>query len=372
MRKKGKNLIYLLLLTSVANGQLIHPGYFEDDHGPAINQPVQMNSNSTSITSLFSPYGQAFTPKGDMKVLIICAGFGTPYDDYSMPGWSTGTNSLPDWAISNSTFYTNDIQFSNPATNNDKKNVSRFYYEMSKGSFKLTADVYPNRVNINPTGATGWYQLNKKVIEKMKEDYPNFDWSKYDKRTNNPNFQFDNSNSVPDMIPDFVIIVYRYHSGGQDVSSPWYTNPPISNMANWQGSGGGYAALNGLNGLSYNGYSFDYYGGYTHCLGTASMYDLFIHEVSHNIFSAQHYAGNNGTMGKYFYYETGAWGFMNLTPINSANGWERWYLGWIGITANGINSDIKSTADLPVNGELTLRDFITTGDIMEVEVQIMR
>ena len=368
MKRRNKNLFFLLLLTSVAYGQLKHPGYFEDYHVPTINQPVQMNSNSTSLSSLFSPNGQAFTPKGDMKVLIICAGFGTPYDNYSMSGWTTGTNSLPDWAISNSTFYTNDIQFSNPATNNDKNNVSRFYFEMSKGSFKLTADVYPNRVNINPTGATGWSQLNRKVIEKMKEDDPNFDWSKYDKRTNNPNFQFDNCNSVPDMMPDFVIIVYRYQKEVQNVSSPWYINPPISNMANWSGSGGGYAALNGLSGLNYNDYSFDYYGGYTHCLGTASTYDLFIHEVSHNIFSFQHYAGNNGTMGKYFYYEIGPWGFMNLTPINCANAWERWYLGWIDIKANGANSDIKNELDLPVNGEFILRDFITSGDVVRIKV----
>lgn len=133
MKRRNKNLFFLLLLTSVANGQLKHPGYFEDYHVPTINQPVPMNSNSTSLTSLFSPNGQALTPKGDIKVLIICAGFGTLYDNYSMPGWTTGTNSLPDWAISNSTFYTNDIQFSNPATNNDKKMFQDFILKCRRG-----------------------------------------------------------------------------------------------------------------------------------------------------------------------------------------------------------------------------------------------
>jgi len=54
MKKRNKNLFFLLLLTSMTNGQLKHPGYFEDDDEPTNSQPVQINSNSTSITSPFS------------------------------------------------------------------------------------------------------------------------------------------------------------------------------------------------------------------------------------------------------------------------------------------------------------------------------
>ncbi|MFZ4724266.1 MAG: hypothetical protein ACOYMD_02365 [Paludibacter sp.] len=363
MKKRNINIFFLLLIAFIANGQLKHPSYFEDYQVPSTYQQVQMNSNSTSLTSLFSPNGQVFTPKGDMKVLIICASIGEPFDSYPLNGWAVGSNTLPDWVTSNQTFYTDNDQFNSPATENDKNNISRFYYEMSKGVFRLTADVYPTRVNVSSVGVSGnpyWPEMNRKVIEKMKNDNPTFDWSKYDKRINNPNFAFDNSITTPDNIPDYIVITYRYANANSD--GLWKTNPPTIT------SGGGYAAIDGLTGLNYNGYTFNSSSGYTHSLGTTSMYTLFIHEVSHSLFNAPHYADNNGTVGKYFYNEVSPWGFMNLLAFNCANGWERWYLGWIGLTANGVNSDIKSMTDLPPNGEFTLRDFVTTGDVVRLKI----
>jgi hypothetical protein len=368
--KKVTIYIFFQLVSYIASyAQITYPGSFEDYH--------LLPLKSATLGAQYAPFGKEFTPKGDFKVLIICAGFGDPYDNYPVSGWAPGVNTFPDWVNANNTFYTNNSDFENAATINDKSNISRFYYEMSKGTFRLTADVYPIRVNINATGSTSWGAFNKKVIEKMKADNPSFNWSPYDNRKNSTYFLLDNSIPNPDLKPDYVVIVYRYNRVS---SGLWYTNPPIpdnpltpgtnENMYNWEGSGGGYAALNGLSGVNYNGYTFGYEGGYTHCLGTSNMYRLFLHEVAHSIFDCPHYADANGIVGNYFYNQMGGWGMMNLGsgPFGCANGWERWYLGWIELTASGVNSDVKSSADLPTNGEFTLRDFVTTGDVVRIKI----
>lgn len=358
-------LFNLVLLSMSTKAQITYPGSFEDYHFQTIKL------KNATIDNLYSPNGIEFTPKGDFKVLIICVGFGAPYDSYEMPGWATGVNTLPDWVNNNSAFYRNNTEFNNPATVNDKNNISRFYYEMSKGTFRMTADVYPTRININPAGSYGWFSLNRKVIEKMKVENPNFDWAPYDKRTNSPNYLSDNSISNADSVPDYVVIVYRFQQIKDNTStSNWYINPPIPGMMHWSGSGGGYAAINGLSGINYNGYTFKEKSGYTHCSGTSSIFSLFIHEVAHSIFDCSHYANANGIVGNYFYNQLGGWGMMNLagTAFCCANGWERWYLGWIDLKTNGVNSDVKSSVDLPASKEFTLRDFITTGDVVRIKI----
>lgn len=353
--------------TIKSNAQINYPGSFEDYHFPPIKSATTASSLESAITdSRYSPNGIVFTPKGDIKTLIIFAGFNDPCDNYPIAGWTTGANTFPDWVGTHSTFYTANSEFDNPATVNDKNNVSRFYYEMSKGTFRLTADVYPTRVNVNASGATSWGALNKKVIEKMKLDNPSFDWSPYDKRTNMPNFISDNSSSNSDFKPDFVVIVYRFNKAS---SGQWFTNPPVAGMYDWNGSGGGYAALDGID-INYNdSITFDG-SGYTHCNGTSSMFGLFIHEVAHSIFECPHYANANGIVGNYFYNQLGGWGRMNTggVPFGCANGWERWYLGWIELNANGVNSDVQNSTNLPPFGEFTLRDFVTTGDVVRIKV----
>lgn len=307
------------------------------------------------------PYGEAFTPNGDLRVLIICAGFGVPYDNYVCGNWATGSTSLPDWINDKSTFYDDTTDFENYSYLSNKTNVSRFYYEMTKQKFRLIADVYPQRVNIDATGATSWSDLTKKVFVKMKSDDPDFDWSPYDNRTNYPNFQYDGSASSPDMKPDYVIIMFRYNDG--------WGSKPVSTMSKWSGSQGGYAALYAPSSFSYNNYSFLSICGYTHCSGTSSPFGLFIHEVAHNLFDCPHYAMANSIVGNYFYGQQGGWGMMNLGYVFcSAIGWERWYLDWINLESNGVSSDIQSVSNLPSNGEFILRDHITTGDVIRVKL----
>lgn len=349
-----KRIIFIIniLLPFLTFGQTNNPWLFEDGH--------LMQSKSSSVSG-YAPYGEAFTPKGDLRVLIICAGFGAPYNDSICDNWATGSATLPSWASDKSTFYNSYSDFANYSNLNNKGNISRFYYEMSKQSFRLIADVYPQRINIDPTGAISWGSLNLRVLEKMKLDNPNFDWSVYDNRTNHPNYQYDSSTSPADSIPDYIIIAYRYNDK--------WTTKPVTGMSSWTGSQGGFAAMSGLLGFKYNNYSFLASTGYTNCSATASMTGLFIHEVAHTLYDCPHYAMTNSIVGNYFYGQQGGWGMMNLGFVFScALGWERWYLDWIDLMSNGVSADIKSASDLPYNGEFILRDHITTGDVIRIKL----
>ncbi len=352
-----KLILYSLLMFFCVTtyAQTYEEWSFEDYHDPSTN------ILKSGLLNEYAPNGIAFTPQGEFHILIVCAGFGTPYDDYSCGNWATGIDTTPDWVNDKSTFYNQSSDFATYSSLNNPHNISRFYYEMSQQDFELLADVYPNRINIDPTGSTNWGSLTRKVFEQMKVEDPNFDWSPYDNRTNYPNYGSDNSNSQPDSIPDFVVVLFRYNAG--------WSNQPISGMNTWAGSQGGYAALSGLSGFDYNGYTFHSDGGYTHCSGTSSMFGLFIHEVAHSVFDCPHYGGANSVVGRYFYGQTG-WGMMNLGSgsFSSALGWERWYLDWIELTSNGVSTDIKQKADLSSNGEYILGDFITTGDVIRVKV----
>ena len=348
----------------------IHPLYsqiHENDfviicgyEGDALSSPI----NGLGRSSKFSGNGKAFTPKGDMRVLIICAGFGPAFDNnLTVVDWPSAPDALPQRLSDKSTFYSNTSDFATYANAEHNQNISRFYYEMSQKKFRLLATVYPKRINIDATGSTSFGTLNTKVIQKMQQMDPNFNWSPYDNRTNPSGSYYvtDNSLSSPDMKPDYIVIIYRYHQS----MSP----QPVPGMDKWQyANTSGYASIGGLSGINYNGYTFTNHG-YVQVNGRTNIYDLFIHEVAHSLYDCPHYAYANRVVGDYFYGRQG-WGMMalDLAPFNCALGWERWYLNWIDIQANNIPADIKSASDLTATGEYILRDYMTHGDVIRIKI----
>jgi len=344
-----------------------YPGYFED-----VVLDEDMSGTALSVmasTTHYAPYGKPFTPKGDMRALIIFAGFGLPYDAMPVSGWESSTiNSgltYPNWVKDSANvrrFYSDVTQFENPTSADGVRNVSRFYYEMSKKKLRFMIDILDITIIINANGAGSFYTLNERVLTEMKRIKPNFDWSRYDNRKNNPNYQYDNSLTAPDSIVDFVIIAYRF--------DPGWSNRPVSNMNSWPGASGGFASL----GVSFNyGNGYKIENGYTQCSSAngVAFEDMFVHEMAHGIFRCPHYTNANGIIGKYLYGQQG-WGMMRtqgFTPFTCANGWERWYLGWIeNIEASGVSSDIKSATDLNSSGTYTLRDFLTKGDALRLKI----
>jgi hypothetical protein len=116
--------------------------------------------NLRAGASQFSGNGRYFTSKGDLRALIICAGFGPQYDNsFSVGNWDAAPDNLPTYLLNKSTIYSDTIDFLTYANANHNTNVSRFYYEMSHHKFRFMADVYPQRINIDPVGAENFGDL---------------------------------------------------------------------------------------------------------------------------------------------------------------------------------------------------------------------
>lgn len=315
--------------------------------------------SSTRATG-YIPYGGVFTPKGDLRVLIIFVKYGGIYDTLNLPGWN---GVFPDWATSptEKSFYNNYTEFQqNIYYDINRKSVSNFYYQMSGGQFRLVADYYPQVITVDPTTVLTRGEFHQKVLDQIPST---FDWSPYDNRTNNPNYSYDNSISTSDNIADYVVICHRF-------SSKWLIKP----SANWLQSiyFDGVASLGFSN--TYSGLAMGSMGvreGFSYMSGAMKPIVLFPHEVGHKLYDGPHYSGNNNVAGNYFYEPAAGWGMMKPNQnYTCAAGWERYILDWTPqIRASGINSDITNASDIPNPFCLfTLRDFITTGDAIRIRV----
>jgi hypothetical protein len=79
---------------------------------------------------------------------------------------------------------------------------------MSKGKFRMI--VHPVRIDLDATPPKRIDSSDYKVLALLDSD-PNSDFSfkDFDNRTNYPNYSYDNSNSPPDNVLDYVVILYR-------------------------------------------------------------------------------------------------------------------------------------------------------------------
>ena len=315
-------------------------------------------------TPRYSYNGNAVAPRGELKVLVIFAGFTEDFDPtcggYADPTWPqidpTGTyapfKSIP--SNMGQLCYTSSSQFSLTATD---QTISNFFHQMSRTAaqpFKVTFGYFPDRINIPAIRGNIPSNYNQDVLEYIKVNYPNFDWSPYDQHKNNPNFTANTVAGVdgPDGQIDYAVILYRTFYGGCS----------------------GVAAETGV--ASVGGITFPatstrpaYSITTGHCQAGPDLHAyLFMHEFAHNLYNAPHLFGANGTCGNR-YYQTWGWGMMTPVPTMwSANAWERWYLGWTSLQASGVSSDVQSAQSLTPNGEYTLRDYVTTGDVMRIRI----
>lgn len=307
--------------------------------------------------------GEIFTPRGDLKILIVFAGFEGFDAQQNFDEWPA-EKEFPNYVVNgkcDELFFSDTAQFSNyPDSLN--MSVSRLFYEMSQtsknGPFKMIADVYPKRVNINPEKGRGWGDMNRMVFEEIKNTNSGFDWSPYDQRTNSPDYLYDNSVSAPDGKPDYVIVCYRYDKS--------WEKQPVNGMNSWIGSGGGISVLEGLYDFKFNEqYTITDAGFHMNSVGlksTENFRRLFQHELGHELLSCPHHFGTGGTLGSYFRCATMGWG----TAVNSAsctrlvNAWERWMMGWI-----ELKHDLATFQD---NGIYTIDDFATTGEAIRIKI----
>lgn len=127
-----------------------------------------------------SCFGDAHTPKGDLHILVVFIGYnntgaiGVPNPDwgnFNQNGyWPTGK--LPSMAIDSFSIPgMNQLFNSDPSTimaAGQEQNLSQYYYMMSNGKFRVTADIYPELVkvdyNVNDADA---FLVKRDSLEKM-------------------------------------------------------------------------------------------------------------------------------------------------------------------------------------------------------------
>jgi hypothetical protein len=298
----------------------------------------------------YSSYGGPFTPRGDIRFLLIFAGFENECDGSTEGIWPDRTpmqgneigKGFP--VYYDQLFYSDFSQFRPGAPD---KTISNFYYQMSSNHpdnppLRIVADIFPERINIK-----GDIPDNVEVFKIIQERYPNFDWSKYDNRKNFPDFKFDNSLTGADGMLDYIMVFWRKKGTS------------------------GYAGISSFRFRTESRGKEEFFSTHSSCGFTLTqaisdnVFQLkraFHHEFAHTLFNCPHLFGTNDVTGNYFYASAG-WGIMYYGFINSsANAWESWYNGWIELPQN---RDLK---DYSQNGIYTLRDFVTTGDAMRIKL----
>lgn len=307
-----------------------------------------------------SSNGEVFTPKGDIRFLVICADFKGFGDNVSHGEWKA-SDQFPKFLSRerNEVFYSDTLDFVTFSADSTVKNLSKLYFEMSnkKEPFRVIADLYPSKITIDPSSikGSGWGGVNRAVIDKMKKESPDFDWSPYDQRKNRPNFKFDNSDSGPDDKPDYVVILYRYDNN--------WSPQPKKGMNRWLNGAEGASSLS-VGNIEYNGINVGSDGFFSFSSTTknaSSFIGMFKHELGHELFSGPHYMGANEAYGKRFYAPAVGWGstVCSYHLNETINAWERWMLGWIDIKYDVVNQN---------KVKCRVKDFATTGDVIRVEI----
>ncbi|MGB0427631.1 MAG: hypothetical protein ACPGEC_01730, partial [Flavobacteriales bacterium] len=248
-------------------------------------------------------------------------------------------------------------------------NFSYFYDKSSLGKFKFTAECLkdpstkkPVRIDIDPRGLRSQYEVNKAAMDEVYRRFPNFDWMPFDQRQNQPRYQKDCSIFEPDGKPDCIIFVVRSHLG-----------MPVQVFKRRQSGWGGGIASSHLSSYKspFEGIRFDN-SGFTTSNESAkkpnTYQGLFLHEIAHKLYEAPHYCGANGEIGGYFFMQNAAYGMMNTgNRMNAlANGWERWFLGWIDLDSNQSDQSIDYIADSTYSFEL--EDFATAGQAIRLPI----
>ncbi len=373
-----------------------------------------------------SYYGHAFTPSDSLRVLVVYAGLSE--DNQQGNTQIQGNNSdatnawpqtdlvntvygeaLPRDAYGNQKYYTDYNSFSASATD---QSISNYYYQMSRTHpggkpLKMVVSHLPRRINVpinpdsgvnwttsySPTttldtlvrGTVNWDFANFQVMRQLARDYDgspySFDWATVDRRHNNPNYANDYSGRDPDQKIDFIIVIWRLTGSVHNLLVPQFMDQqtgqlvgPLVRKPVQQDGAGGWAVeqFDGPNltktGAGGQQTSYGLGPGFIQIFGLQGLEQrLFTHEVAHVLYDSPHYFGANGIHGQHFHLSNG-WGMMGSEVAHTANAWERWYLGWINLTASSVPSDIADASSLQNGGVYTLRDFSTTGDVLRIRL----
>lgn len=346
--------------------------------GSAVLQQQAFSSEVKTIQTKQTPnstYGKYFTPKGDLRALVIYVNFEEEYLDADVH------NDIPFWPIDkefpvhNGKSVVNENQeliwgFQHKEQFNQiditqlttLENLSAYYHTMSSGKFRLYFETlkHPDThkaisIQINPEGISsstaGRAELNKRVFQKIREIYPkNYNWSRFDNRINSPNYQYYNStentsSTYADHQLDFVVMLFRNHNN-------WKPHPNGSkDGVGWRKAIMGTGASREI--IGYDTENTPIYVGnqglriFDTRPNLFVSLELMIHEIAHGIISMPHINRANKAEGDYLFYPLG-WGMMDTysNQFATANAWERWYAGWTAITNDITPTDKKVVVEL--------------------------
>lgn len=257
-----------------------------------------------------SALGLHLTPHGHLHVLVIVVRYddtqkmwNSRWPDSSEPGM------LPE--IFRGEHNEMFCQTPEAAASGAYHNLSDFYWRMSQGKFLVTGEVYPVQVPVSFQAETNrnffsrQQAMNQAAIDWIAQHDSTFDWSRFDRRSNETGYGIDDSRSAPDSILDYVYIIHRAR-GSNGVSSTGSLRVP--------------------------GTPYRIREGQTVAKAQAEAehnWTIFVHELAHHIYGAPHLMGANRTDGDYYLTQMG-WGMMAdwIGPFFLANAWERWWLGW--------------------------------------------
>ncbi|MBP9083570.1 MAG: hypothetical protein KBH11_10885 [Bacteroidia bacterium] len=283
-----------------------------------------------------STNGWVHTPHGNLHILVI---FIRDLSDEPDPSYNGDINDpvyywsnvdIPRWCLGTSNYLFDETA----ATIGNHKNLSLFYKEMSHSQFILTGEIFPELIPTSDGSASN-------AIDYINANYPNFNWARFDNRTNHPNNSSDNSSTGPDGIIDYVVFMKR-RDGFSGDASVW---GPHTVTTNYSGSSVNFSIISGHTAQE--------------CYNSPDHHQIFFkHEFAHNLYNSAHYFGANSCSDGEYYYESLGWGLMASwhQQFDVANAWESWWLGWM------------SPQDVSTNGTYQIGDFLTSSDAIRIPI----
>lgn len=377
---KNKFLILLILCLFVSN---IFAQYTDESHFVK-EIPLQRQKRSTNEGHVKSTDGYLCSPHGTYRALSVFVNIiydQTPADTirrYSNPDiyWK------PDTTFSINMYppaYFTKL-FDTQVNTSYLANISRFYSECSMGELNMLSDQMVVNIRqsqitpLHPGANFTLFNLMDAVAEQINKNgglnaiygYNNIDY--YDRSS-----FAGMTNDRPDGKIDMIHFVLR----NTFITKTGINFGNVNPGAGYSGQGV-YPAIPLKIGNAYHSYNLGSY----QCVGggnlTISTRTIWGHEIAHYFLGGNefHTSGGNHT-GDYMFIPSTFIGIQRGYGIfegglSSCNGYERWRLGWQGITnnaypiaANNQNSDLEK-----FEGEktFTLRDFVTYGDAIRIKM----
>ncbi|KPL21656.1 MAG: hypothetical protein AMS23_08990, partial [Bacteroides sp. SM1_62] len=309
-----------------------------------------------------SRHGYWLPAKGTMRIFLVFAEvLNDPDEPGFIEGWEPGK--LP---RSPGYFFDHDLK----RGDQPEGILTRYYYQASFGTFLVLADYYPDLISIDFKEMTnrGFTQVLDTIMRRTGRDIitangysvnaGDFDFFSMASGHGTPKA------SKPDSLMDMVMVIWRVNSKITTSSSGGYCMPYLMRYP--------FKSMKGFMAYSY----FVNEG--------ASNYVILRHEFSHLLLGGNNFhTGGSGAGTKTFMSSAGGYAMLSSWDRSSQvyNAFDRRRLGWrppenqYQISARDPATGTEIEADLiykqPFNhssNEFILRDFVSTGDAVRIEL----